>query len=77
MAEAQGHKDPNGRVLIKPEHIKATVSMSGDFKDYLEHVHKAPPMKKAAIMGIRYDAYGVSQNSGGRNQKEGGPSEIY
>ena len=53
------------------------MSMSGDFKDYLEHVHKAPPMKKAAIMGIRYDAYGVSQNSGGRNQKEGGPSEIY
>lgn len=69
MAEAQGHKDKAGRVLIKPEHIKASVTMSGEFKNYLEHVHRAPQKKKAAMMGLRYDAYGVSPGGkGGRNQ---------
>ncbi|KAK3987610.1 hypothetical protein QBC44DRAFT_331227 [Cladorrhinum sp. PSN332] len=61
LAEAQGHKDKQGRVLIKPDHIKATVSMSGDFKHYLVHVHRGAPEKKAAMMGLRYDAYGMEQ----------------
>lgn len=32
--------------------------MSRDFKDYLVHVHRYGPDKKAAIMGTRFDAYG-------------------
>ncbi len=44
--------------------------MSGDFKDYLEHVHRGPQNKKAAIKGLRFDAYGVGQGNGGRGKKE-------
>lgn len=57
LAEAQGQKDDKGRVLIKKEHIKATVDMSKDFSDYLKRVHKSDMSKKAAIMGNRFDAY--------------------
>lgn len=57
LAEAQGQKDEKGRVLIKKEHIKATVDMSKEFGDYLRRVHKTDMSKKAAIMGTRYDAY--------------------
>ncbi|KAK4243514.1 P-loop containing nucleoside triphosphate hydrolase protein, partial [Corynascus novoguineensis] len=78
LAEAQGHKDKAGRVLIKPEHIKASVSMSGEFKNYLEHVHRAPQKKKAAMMGLRYDAYGVSPGGkGGRSQGEREDGDTY
>ncbi len=46
--------------------------MSRDFKDYLEHVHTVPSTKKAAMMGLRYDAYGVGPSSGGgRSQQRG------
>jgi hypothetical protein len=68
LAEAQGHKDKEGRILIRPEHIKATVQMSKEFKDYLSQVHKLDLSKRAAMFGHRYDAYGsnsgLRQNSG-------------
>lgn len=57
LAEAQGQKDEKGRVLIKKEHIKATVDMSKEFGDYLKRVHNYDMSKKAALMGVRYDAY--------------------
>ncbi|POS71770.1 hypothetical protein DHEL01_v209833 [Diaporthe helianthi] len=67
LAEAQGQRDEKGRVLIKKEHIKATVDMSKEFSDYLKRVHKFDMNKKAAVMGIRNDAYdsenGSSSNS--------------
>lgn len=56
LAEAQGQKD-KGRVLIKKEHIKATVDMSKEFSDYLKRVHKSDMSKKAAMMGNRFDAF--------------------
>ncbi|SPO04177.1 uncharacterized protein DNG_06860 [Cephalotrichum gorgonifer] len=58
LAEAQGHKDKQGRVLIKSDHIKATVQMSREFRDYLVKLHKGDMSKKASLMGHRYDAYG-------------------
>jgi hypothetical protein len=52
--------------------------MSGDFKDYLDRVHRGPQDKKAAIKGLRYDAYGVGQSSGGRGREmERGSQELY
>ncbi|KAK2767722.1 hypothetical protein FQN54_003880 [Arachnomyces sp. PD_36] len=60
LADAQNNKDKQGRVLIKPDHIKAAVQMSREFKDYLVHVHKTDMGKKAALMGNRFDAYGQS-----------------
>lgn len=63
LAEAQGQKDDKGRVLIKKEHVKATVDMSKEFSDYLKHVHRHDMSKKAALMGIRNDAYGTVDSS--------------
>jgi hypothetical protein len=51
-------------VLIKSEHIKATVQMSREFKDYLLHIHKQDLKKRAARMGHRFDAYGSGSGSG-------------
>jgi hypothetical protein len=58
LAEAQGNKDDKGRVLIKLEHIRATVQMSKEFQDYLLKLHRADLSKRASQMGNRYDAYG-------------------
>ncbi|KAH7139865.1 hypothetical protein B0J13DRAFT_505202 [Dactylonectria estremocensis] len=63
LAESQGHKDRQGRVLIKPDHLKATVQMSREFKDYLLKLHKQDPSKRAAMMGNRYDAYDSTAGS--------------
>lgn len=66
LAEAQGQKDKEGRVLIRSEHIKATVQMSREFRNYLVKLHKGDLSKKASLMGNRYDAYGTdaSTNTG-------------
>ncbi|KPM38461.1 hypothetical protein AK830_g8092 [Neonectria ditissima] len=58
LAEAHGHKDKEGRVLIKSDHIKATVQMSREFRDYLVKLHKGDLSKRASLLGNRYDAYG-------------------
>lgn len=61
LAEARGEKDNQGRILIKKDHIKASVQMSNEFKDYLEHVHQKDPGRRALSHGLRYDAYGSQQ----------------
>ncbi|KAH7322621.1 hypothetical protein B0I35DRAFT_350094 [Stachybotrys elegans] len=60
LAEAQGHKDSKGRILIKTDHIKASAHMSRDFKDYLEKLYKQDDSKRAAMLMHRYDAYGTA-----------------
>lgn len=57
LAESQGEKDREGRVLIKRDHLKATVQMSKEFKDYLLKLHKQDPGKRAAMLGNRYDIF--------------------
>ncbi|KAH8658138.1 P-loop containing nucleoside triphosphate hydrolase protein [Xylariales sp. PMI_506] len=63
LAEAQGHKDESGRIVIKRDHIKATVQMSKEFKDYLEKVHMQSLERFATTMGNRYDAYDSVPNN--------------
>lgn len=65
LAEAQGHKDPKGLIMIKSDHIKASVHMSAEFKDYLEKLHKQTQAKRAALLGHRFDAYGSNDSSQG------------
>lgn len=62
LAEAQGQKDAKGLILIKPDHLKASVHMSAEFKDYLEKLHKQTQAKRAALLGHRFDAYGSSDS---------------
>lgn len=66
LAEAQGQKDKEGRVLVKSDHIKATVQMSREFRDYLVKLHKGDLSKRASLMGHRYDAYGKEASSSGK-----------
>ncbi|KAK0644823.1 hypothetical protein DIS24_g8468 [Lasiodiplodia hormozganensis] len=58
LAEAEGDKDDRGRVIIKPDHIKATVEMSKSFKEYLNDLYAKNEEDRAAIRGNRYDAFG-------------------
>lgn len=59
LAEARADRDGKGRVLIKPEHIRASVQMSREFKHYVTKIHKQDPSKLAASLGNRFDAYGT------------------
>ncbi|KAI1330016.1 P-loop containing nucleoside triphosphate hydrolase protein [Xylariaceae sp. FL0255] len=76
LAESQGQKDAKGRILVKPEHIRATVGMSRDFKNYLTSLYKGDPSKRAAAMGTRLDNYKPPEQA----EEEAGPSrrrDIY
>ncbi|KDN64254.1 putative ATPase [Colletotrichum sublineola] len=71
LAEARADRDGKGRVLIKPEHIKASVRMSKEFKQYVTKIYKQDPSKVAAAMGNRYDAYGTdSPTQAGKGDKK-------
>ncbi|KAK2018532.1 P-loop containing nucleoside triphosphate hydrolase protein [Colletotrichum eremochloae] len=71
LAEARADRDGKGRVLIKPEHIKASVQMSKEFKQYVTKIYKQDPSKVAAAMGNRYDAYGTdSPTQAGKGDKK-------
>lgn len=58
LAEAKNQRDKEGRVLVQPDHIRASVQMSTEFRDYLVKVHKGDLSKRASLMGTRYDAFG-------------------
>ncbi|KAI9664612.1 MAG: hypothetical protein M1821_006058 [Bathelium mastoideum] len=57
LAEVDGHKDQEGRVLLKPSHIETIVKLSSKFKDYIATVHKADLAKRARIARIRNDDF--------------------
>jgi len=55
LAETDDEKDAKGRIIIKKDHIRATVEMSKAFKHYLKKVHKKDEDAMAAARGNRYD----------------------
>lgn len=67
LAEAEKHKDKEGRTLIQKDHLQSTVRMSREFRDYLGKLNKGDLSKKATVLGHRYDAFG----------KEAGASDTY
>ena len=69
LAEKQGIKDKEGRILVKSDHIKATVDMSRDFKNYLAVLHKGDLSKRAAMMGNRVDNYNSPKKGGEQQEK--------
>jgi hypothetical protein len=58
LAQAEGDTDNKGRVIVKRDHIKATVEMSKEFKEYMISLHKKTESQRAQIMGYRYDSFG-------------------
>lgn len=70
LAEARAEKDKEGRILVKKEHIKASVQMSNEFQQYLESVHRKDLGKKAWAQGLRDDAFGLQAEAGKAGQVE-------
>ncbi|KAF9880062.1 hypothetical protein CkaCkLH20_02016 [Colletotrichum karsti] len=70
LAEARAEKDSKGKIMIKPEHIKASAQMSKEFKHYLTKLHKQDPSKLAASMGNRYDAFGEPETPRATGEKK-------
>ncbi|KAF6819054.1 P-loop containing nucleoside triphosphate hydrolase (ATPase) [Colletotrichum plurivorum] len=71
LAEAKADKDPKGKIMIKPDHIKASVQMSREFKSYITKLHKQDPSKMAASLGNRDDSYGIEpQKATARGEKK-------
>jgi SpoVK/Ycf46/Vps4 family AAA+-type ATPase len=67
LAQAEGDIDNKGRVLIKRDHIKATVEMSKEFKEYMISLHKKTESQRAQIMGYRYDLFGDKETTAGNS----------
>jgi hypothetical protein len=58
LAESRGKKDNKGKILVRKEHIRQVVLMSGKFKDYYVQTHKGmDPSKRAAQASTRYDGF--------------------
>jgi hypothetical protein len=50
-------KDDEGRIVLKDEHIRSIVQMSGAFKKYLQTLHGGDESKRAAREGLRVDDF--------------------
>jgi hypothetical protein len=64
LAQAEGEKNDKGKILVKRDHIKVTVEMSKDFKDYMISLHRKTESERAKIMGYRNDVFGNDQTAG-------------
>lgn len=47
LAEYDGKKDSEGKILLTDDHLRSVVEMSRDFKNYLDDVHSASEGKRA------------------------------
>jgi hypothetical protein len=59
LAETEGEKDSRGSIIIKKEHIRATVDMSKAFKKYLRELHNKDEDAMAALRGNRNDSRSI------------------
>ncbi|OAL07049.1 P-loop containing nucleoside triphosphate hydrolase protein [Phaeosphaeriaceae sp. SRC1lsM3a] len=63
LAETEGEKDSRGSIIIKKEHIRATVDMSKAFKKYLKELHNKDEDAMAALRGNRNDSRSILNSS--------------
>ena len=70
LADFEGAKDEEGKILLKDTHIMQIVRISKEFKTYLHELHQGDESKRAARQGMRYDDYDAqSGDSDGRKRK--------
>ncbi|KAF2643577.1 hypothetical protein P280DRAFT_478331 [Massarina eburnea CBS 473.64] len=55
LAEYEGKKDAEDRIILTDDHLRSVVEMSRDFKVYLEDVHMASEGKRAERRKERLD----------------------
>ncbi|KAF2136424.1 uncharacterized protein K452DRAFT_237547, partial [Aplosporella prunicola CBS 121167] len=58
LAQVEDSRDKKGLILIKRDHIRSTVRMSKNFKDYLKDLYKKDETQMAATKGHRLDTFG-------------------
>ncbi|KAL8792691.1 MAG: hypothetical protein Q9195_004751 [Heterodermia aff. obscurata] len=64
LADYEGAKDEEGKILLKDTHIMQIVRMSKEFKTYLQELHQGDESKRAERQRIRFDEYdGHSEDS--------------
>lgn len=56
LAEVEGDTDQRGRILIKKEHIRATVDMARAFKKYMKDLNRKDDDAMATARGNRFDS---------------------
>lgn len=70
LADFEGAKDEEGKILLKDTHIMQIVRMSKEFKTYLHELHQGDESKRAERQRMRYDDYEAqSGDSDGRTRK--------
>ncbi|KAH7045281.1 P-loop containing nucleoside triphosphate hydrolase protein [Macrophomina phaseolina] len=65
LAQTEESRDKRGRIQVTREHIKSTVRMSRDFKEYLTKLYKKDETQRAAMAGIRDDTFGATGSGTG------------
>lgn len=65
LAEHDGEKDEEGKILLTDTHLRAVVELSRDFKDYLAELHKGDEAKRAARNYQRLDDFIGHENRTG------------
>ncbi|KAL8827476.1 MAG: hypothetical protein Q9170_007000 [Blastenia crenularia] len=66
LADYEGAKDEEGKILLKDTHIMQIVRMSKEFKTYLHELHQGDESKRAERQRIRFDEYDAQ---GGDNER--------
>ena len=70
LADYEGAKDEEGKILLKETHIMQIVRMSREFKTYLNELHQGDESKRAERQRVRFDEYDAqSGESGGVKRK--------
>ncbi|KAF2640337.1 hypothetical protein P280DRAFT_518748 [Massarina eburnea CBS 473.64] len=57
LAQAEGTKEKKGRFVVKRDHIKVTVELSKEFKNYMVSMRRKNESQRAQLMEYPYDAF--------------------
>jgi 16S rRNA U1498 N3-methylase RsmE len=57
LAQAENLRDDKQRIVVKRHHIKVTVDLSSDFKEYMKSVRKKDESDRALLVRNRDDHY--------------------
>ena len=69
LADFEGAKDEEGKILLKDTHIMQIVRMSKEFKTYLHELHQGDESKRAERQGVRYDNYDAQSGASDRGKR--------
>ena len=69
LADYEGAKNEEGKILLKETHIMQIVRMSKEFKTYLHDLHQGDESKRAERQRIRFDTYDARSGDNDKGQR--------